>query len=179
MPLADKAPTYLVGTPTVPSRYYRVKGSPGTYSEYVPSEGSVLTVDYALLGQRISKALDDAGLSGTEASVRMGYASNAVSRWITGSRRPAIDDLFKLSLVTGKPVSWLLDLADEDGRPTRAERLLEELNAKAEELTRNAAMQDLSPEQGEILDASRHLSPDGVRKLLDFARFLLTQERGA
>lgn len=134
-------------------------------------------IDYQDLGRRIRKAREDIGLSQASLAEKIGYTQSTVAQWESAKRHPSIDDLFRISMATGKPVSWLLDLTDEQGVPLRAERVAEELKAKVDELMRQVTLVNLTPKQEEAVDLIRQLSPEGLEKVLEFGRFLLSQER--
>lgn len=99
-----------------------------------------------------------------------------LSRWESGRIRPSLDDLFKISEATGKPVSWLLDLTDEQGVPLRAERIADELKAKVDELMREASLQTLTPLQEELLDVTKGLDQEKLRRIVELARKIAQEE---
>jgi len=65
-----------------------------------------------LIGQLIERALTLAGISKQDAAWRMNYSDAAtVSRWCSGTERPAFDKLFTID---GFKAAYMLALAEQD-----------------------------------------------------------------
>jgi transcriptional regulator with XRE-family HTH domain len=61
-------------------------------------------------GQRIKKAIKDAGYTQKEFVKKIGLANRSiVSQWITGAYNPSLKSLEKIAVTTGKPISYFFD----------------------------------------------------------------------
>lgn len=77
-----------------------------------------MTITYRILGKRIKKVREDAGLSQEELGAKLGVTQPAYGRYELGIREMSIDQLFQLSRVLGRSVEWFLgldtDLTDDE-----------------------------------------------------------------
>lgn len=64
---------------------------------------------YKNIGQRISKAREEAGLSQEELSSRLGYTQAALSNYELGKRRLYLANIEQIAKELNKPLSYFLD----------------------------------------------------------------------
>jgi transcriptional regulator with XRE-family HTH domain len=57
---------------------------------------------------RLAARLDELGLTQSELSERLGVSTSAVSRWLSGDRRPSLEKAFEIESDLGIPAElWL------------------------------------------------------------------------
>lgn len=65
------------------------------------------------IGEKIRKAIKEAGLTQQNLADKLGITNPVVNVWIQGRRIPNIENLKKIAVATGKPYSWFISEDDE------------------------------------------------------------------
>lgn len=65
------------------------------------------------IGEKIRKAIKEAGLTQQNLADKLGITNPVVNVWIQGRRIPNIENLKKIAVATGKPYSWFINEDDE------------------------------------------------------------------
>ena len=106
---------------------------------------------YELIGRKLQKAREEAGLSQDELARKIGCTQSSLSNYELGKRRLYFADLQRIGEVLGKPITYFLEQA-EDEVPIKDEQ-----NITVKELYMT-----------EIIDAALELTPVQRRSVLDF-----------
>ena len=108
-----------------------------------------------LLGERIANARQERGLSQLDLANQLGVKQSTIDHWESGETAPRANRLNQLAGVLNVPLLWLLGGSDMppssmgpeshettglEGRLTRAERLVQELEQIIKDLRRETAL---------------------------------------
>jgi transcriptional regulator with XRE-family HTH domain len=70
-----------------------------------------------LLGARIAKALDTAGVSRELAADKIDKSRDTIDRYIRGKQNPSAIDVWTISQLTDHPFGWFGDVSQKRGAP--------------------------------------------------------------
>ncbi|MDK2888388.1 MAG: repressor LexA [Thermoanaerobacter sp.] len=70
--------------------------------------GGIMKNYYEEIGRRIKKAREDRGLTQEQLGEKLGFTKTAINLYEKGKRRISIDDLKRISVILGKPLSFFL-----------------------------------------------------------------------
>ena len=62
-----------------------------------------------IVGEKIRKAIKDAGLTQQKLADKLGITNPVINVWVTGKRNPRPDTLQKIAEITGRPVNYFFD----------------------------------------------------------------------
>ena len=101
-----------------------------------------------------------------ELAQRVGYSQQAVARWETNRSTPDPNTLIRLAHIFGVTVDELVGNAPHEGYYINPEtaRLAQELHD--------------NPEYKAMFDATRQLSPEAVKEVMNFIRYQKAKEGG-
>lgn len=121
-----------------------------------------------LFSARLSSLLKESGMSQTELSEMLGVSRSTVNKWIMQKSVPRMGLIEKMSSIFGVPKSYFLEEASEN---KRTYYLDPETAHLAQELKDN-------PQYRTLFDASRKLSPDAMKEVMNFIAYQTKKEEG-
>lgn len=119
-----------------------------------------------LFSARLSSLLKESGMSQTELSEMLGVSRSTVNKWIMQKSVPRMGLIEKMSSIFGVPKSYFLEEAAEN---KRTYYLDPETARLAQELKDN-------PQYRSLFDASRKLSPDALKEVMNFIAYQTKKE---
>lgn len=131
-----------------------------------------------IMGERLRRALEDAGLSPTQVAAELGYTTGGIAHWISGRGEIPSGYLPALSHLTGKPIPYFLGLDQSESfdfphkEPTaQVTQLRQPLHLIGPELAFARGLGEMAAEYGkdlemDVLDYREGLPPAGIASRL-------------
>ncbi len=119
-----------------------------------------------LFSIRLSSLLKESGMSQTELSEMLGVSRSTVNKWIMQKSVPRMGLIEKMSSIFGVPKSYFLEEAAEN---KRAYYLDPETARLAQEVKDD-------PRYRALFDATRKLSPDAMKEVMNFIAYQSKKE---
>jgi len=76
---------------------------------------------YELIGKKLQKAREEAGMSQEELAKKLGYTQASLSNYELGKRRLYLSDLKRISQILSKPITYFLERSS--GSKARTEKI--------------------------------------------------------
>ena len=116
---------------------------------------------YELIGRKLQKAREEAGMSQEELAKKLGYTQASLSNYELGKRRLYLSDLKRLSQILSKPITYFLEDSDDD-QPNN-----DDLNS----ILKEQFLRD-------ILFEARDIKPAQRKSVLDYIQWQKSKGRG-
>jgi len=117
---------------------------------------------YELIGKKLQKAREEAGMSQEELAKKLGYTQASLSNYELGKRRLYLSDLKRISQILSKPITYFLEDSDVD-QPTN-----NDLNS----ILKEQFLRD-------ILFEARDLKPAQRKSVLDYIQWQKSKAKGS
>jgi len=117
---------------------------------------------YELIGKKLQKAREEAGMSQEELAKKLGYTQASLSNYELGKRRLYLSDLKRISHILSKPITYFLEDSDVD-QPTN-----NDLNS----ILKEQFLRD-------ILFEARDLKPAQRKSVLDYIQWQKSKAKGS